>query len=208
MKHPAFAALRATTLMAIALMATALSTGCSLAPNYLRPDLPVPPAWPVGPAYQAVPPPNAHGANPVASGETIGWREFFTDPRLRALIEISLSNNRDLRIAALNVAGAEAQYRVQRANLFPLLTATGADSIQKMPDNGSGAGFPGTSRIYSVNAGFTAYELDLFGRVRNLSQQAFEQYLGYADSRRSAQISLVAEVANAYVTLLADRVLL
>jgi multidrug efflux system outer membrane protein len=201
MKPIAFAAL-----MAAAVMATALSTGCSLAPNYQRPDLPVPLAWPVGAAYQTAPPPNAHGADPA---ETIGWREFFTDPRLRALIEISLRNNRDLRIATLNVAGAEARYRVQRANLFPLLTATGADTIERMPDNGSGsAGPPGTSRIYSVNAGFTAYELDLFGRVRNLSRQAFEQYLGYAESRRSAQISLVAEVANAYLTLLADRELL
>lgn len=132
MKHAVFAAL----------MATALLTGCSLAPNYSRPDLPIPPAWPVGAAYQAVPPPNAHGANPVASAETIGWREFFTDPRLRALIEISLRNNRDLRIATLNVAGAEARYRVQRANLFPLLTATGADSIQRTPDNGSGSAAP------------------------------------------------------------------
>jgi outer membrane protein, multidrug efflux system len=98
------------------LMATVLSTGCSLAPKYVRPDLPVPPAWPVGPAYQAAPPPNAHG--PVVSAESIGWREFFSDPRLQALIEISLRNNRDLRIAALNVAGAEAEYRVQRAD-FP-----------------------------------------------------------------------------------------
>jgi len=191
-----------------ALMATALSTGCSLAPDYVRPDLPVPPAWPVGAAYQTVPPPNAHGADPIASGETIGWREFFTDPRLRALIGISLRNNRDLRIATLNVAAAEAQYHVQRANLFPLIAATGADTIEKMPDNGSGPGPPGTSRIYSLNAGFMSYEIDLFGRVRDLSRQAFEQYLGFAESRRGAQISLVAEVANAYLTLLADRELL
>ena len=139
---------------------------------------------------------------------SIGWREFFTDPRLQALIEISLRNNRDLRIAALNVAGAEAEYRVQRADLFPQLTLTGAASTEGMPENGSGSAPPGTSRLYSVNAGFTSYELDLFGRARSLSQHAFEQYLGFAETRRSAQISLVAEVANAYLTLLADRELL
>ena len=197
------------------LLCAAMVSGCSLIPDYLKPDLPVSDDWPQGPAYRVRP--AAVGLVTPTSAEAIGWREFFTDQRLQRLIELALANNRDLRIAALNVAGAEAQYRVQRSDLFPKLNLTGNGSIQGLPENNSGSGGilsrftgknGGASRLYTLNAGFTSYELDLFGRLRSLSRQAFEQYLGYDETRRSTQISLVAQVANDYLALLADRELL
>ncbi len=199
------------------LLGAVMLSGCSLVPDYLRPGLPVSEAWPDGPAYRSPPAPVASPANPVVAAEAIGWRDFFTDPQLQALIEIALRNNRDLRVATLNVAGAEAQYRVQRSDLFPRLGLSGAGTVTGLPENNSGAGAGlaalsnkrgGTTRLYNLNAGFTAYELDLFGRVRSLSEQAFEQYLGYAETRRSSQITLVAQVANAYLAVLSDRALL
>ncbi len=205
--------MKRTTLSA--LTAATLLAGCSLAPDYLRPDPPVSASWPTGPAYSAPPPPAAGAANPVASAEATGWRDFFTDPQLQALIEIALNNNRDLRIAALNVAAAEAQYRVQRSDLFPKLGFAGTGNVDGLPTNNSSNPSAtlygqkgGTTHLYAINGGFTSYELDLFGRVRSLSTQAFEQYLGYDETRRSTQISLVAQVANAYLALLADRELL
>src|ERR1700738_4927321 len=95
----------------------AMLAGCILDPDYQRPDLPVAAAWPDGPAYQTA---SAHQAAPAGpAADAIGWRDFFTDPRLQALIDIALRNNRDLRVAALNVAAAQAQYRGQRFDLFP-----------------------------------------------------------------------------------------
>jgi len=198
-----------------AILAASVLSGCSLIPDYHRGELPVSAAWPQGPAYQSPPAPAKAAADPVAAADAIGWRDFFTDPQLRRLIEIALANNRDLRVAALNVAGAEAQYRVQRADLLPTASLDGNGTMQGLPENNSGNPVAalfgkrgGTSHLYTLGAGFTAYELDLFGRVRSLSTQAFEQYLGYAETARAAQISLVAQVANAYLALLADRELL
>ncbi len=198
-----------------ALLAATMLGGCSLIPDYMRSDLPVSQAWPDGPAYQAKPAPVL--STSPASADAIGWRDFFTDPQLQRLIEISLNNNRDLRVAVLNVASAEASYRVQRSDLFPKLGLDGTGSIEGLPTNNSGSGAilallsnkkGGVSHLYNLNAGFSAYELDLFGRVRSLSAEAFEQYLGYAETRRSTQITLVSQVADAYLLLLSDRELL
>jgi len=197
--------------------------GCTLDPDYQRPDLPVASAWPDGPAYQLASTDQTVPAAPTA--DAIGWREFFTDPRLQALIEIALKNNRDLRVAVLNVEAAEAQFRAKRADLFPHISATGTGQFQGLPDSTtistssdktatSSSSYQTTSssggmyRYYTAGIGFTSYELDLFGKVRSAARQDFEQYLGYAETRRSSQISLVAQVANAYLTLLADRELL
>jgi hypothetical protein len=122
--------------------------------------------------------------------------------------ELALANNRDLRTAALNVAQAEAQYRIQRGELLPQIGATGALTAQRTPASLSPGGAAITSGGWSGGIGFTAYEVDLFGRVRSLSQQAFEQYLGYDETRRASQISLIAQVANAWLALLGDRELL
>ncbi|HEY4253915.1 MAG TPA: efflux transporter outer membrane subunit [Roseomonas sp.] len=202
-----------TRLLALPL-GLSLLAGCSLIPDYLRPDAPVPAAWPDGPAYRQPPPASAAAsADPVQAADAIGWRDVFRDARLQRLVEIALTDNRDLRIAALNVAAAEAQYRVQRADLFPQLGATGSYSVSRTPAAVAGtapidstAGI--TSRSYGAGIGFSAYEIDLFGRVRALSEAAFRRYLGYDETRRSAQISLIAQVANAWLALAADQELL
>jgi len=155
---------------------------------------------------------------PPAAAAEIGWREFFTDPRLQKLIELALQHNPDARIAALNIAAARAQYQIQRADLFPSIAATGFEQVQKYPsavagiaaagNGGIGGSSSGTFRYFDSGIGFTSYEIDLFGRIRSLNHQRQQQYFGYVETRRATQISLVAEVANAYLTLLADQELL
>jgi multidrug efflux system outer membrane protein len=199
-------------------LAAMLLAGCNLAPDYLRPDAPVPNAWPEGAAYRPI------GLTPVSAGtasqlsaDAIGWRDFMRDPRLQRLVEIALTNNRDLRVAALNIEAAQAQFRSTRANLFPFLDGTADYTAQRLPSDlsSSGANRGGNrsnaginSRSYSVGVGITAFELDLFGRLRNTSEAAFQSYLSYVETRRSAQISLVAQVAQAYLAVLADQELL
>jgi outer membrane protein, multidrug efflux system len=200
--------------------------GCSLIPDYERPASPVATRFPQGPAYQAT---TADDAGTVNADE-LGWRNFFSDPALQRLIEIALGNNRDLRIAVLNIQSAQAQYRVQHADLFPQINLTGAAQFEQIPGNtalafsgapGTGLGSGGNAssvvstgpqsvyfRDFSAGIGFTNYELDLFGRMRSLSDEAFERYLSATETRRSAQISLIAEVVGAWYTVLADRDLL
>jgi multidrug efflux system outer membrane protein len=195
-------------------------SGCNLAPDYHRPALAVAPAYPNGPAYQTAPDSKPAPQTP--------WQDVYTDPRLRALIDIALRNNRDLRTATLNVMAAEAQYRSQRADLFPQINLSGTGTFEGLPNSttipattssstsgtlastssGSLQATPstgGTYRYYTAGVGFSSYELDLFGQVRNLTAQKFEQYLGYGATARSTQISLIAQVASAYLTLLADQ---
>ncbi len=182
------------------LAALALLPGCqSLAPDYARPTAPVPAAWPDGPAY---------GPAPTASGDlasAIGWRQFFTEPKLIRLLELSLANNRDLRLATLNIEKARALYQVQRADLFPSIGAIGNANIQRLPASLSANGDAMVSRQFSATLGFSAYELDFFGRVRSLRDQALEQYLSTEEAARAARLSLVAEVAGAYLSLAADQ---
>lgn len=195
-------------------LAALLLAGCSLVPDYIRPGSPVPEAWPSGPAYRTPPAAAAAAADPVRSADAIGWREFLRDPALQRLVEIALTNNRDLRIAALNVEIAQANYRAQRGDLFPAISASGSGGWSRTPaattalgeSRGKTAGV--TSRSYSAGIGFTSYEIDLFGRLRAQTQQTFEQYLGYEETRRSTQISLIAQVVNAHLTLVADQELL
>ena len=223
--------------------------GCSLIPDYERPPLPVAAAYPAGPAY---PSSNLSTAQALQSADTIGWRDFFADPQLQTLVEISLRNNRNLRIAALNIASAQAQYRIQRSDLFPHISLSGIGQFGTLPEQtsiasgGFGGGSGGTGaaasttssaaslgstgttsaiataptavtttpsqhisyRYYNVGLGFASYELDLFGRLRSLTSQALETYLANIETARSTQISLIAEVASAYFTVLADRELL
>jgi multidrug efflux system outer membrane protein len=143
-------------------------------------------------------------SDPVTVSAELGWRDYFTDPRLQQLITSALVHNRDLRASALTVEAYQAQYRIQRSALFPAVTAEGGGSKQRTL-NGSGYA---TSEVYAASVGITAYELDLYGRVRSLKDQALEQYLAMEETHRSARISLVAEVARAYLTWLADRELL
>ena len=178
----------------------ALLAGCSLAPVYERPAAPVTPAWPQGDAYQPA-------ARPTEAREAadIGWREFIGNDRLRKLVELSIANNRDLRVSILNIERARGLYRVTSAAQLPQVNASVGQTAQRVPDNMSPNGEGYINRQYSANLGIAAYELDLFGRVRNLSEAGLQQYLGTQEARRAQQITLVAEVANAWLTLAADQ---
>ena len=175
--------------------------GC-LQPRYQRPALPVPPTWPQTTASQANPP-----APPEAPD--IRWKQFFTDERLQAVIELALANNRDLRMASLNVEKVQALYRIQRAQQFPNVNVTGGADNYYLPTSATIGGFKVpeavTVKQYTVGLGVASWELDLFGRIQSLKQQALEQYLATQQARSAAQISLVAAVANAYLSLAADR---
>lgn len=181
----------------------ALLAGCTLMPDYQRPDSPVPASFAV--AAGASENFGGKGVIPVAN---IGWREVFTDSSLQRIIEMALVNNRDLRVSVLNIEKARAQYHVQKADLFPTIEASGSESSSRTPADLSVTGQPLVSHTYSATLGFSSYELDLFGRVRSLNAQALEQYLSTVEARRSSQISLIAEVAVAYLTLAADQDLL
>ena len=167
-----------------------LVTGCAmLEPATPAPSAGIPAAWPI-PATTA-----ASGTDGVTAD--IGWRDFFVDARLADLIGRALENNRDLRVAVLNVERVRAQYRIQRAERVPSVAATGALTR-------SGGDAPVTD-LYTADLGVVGFELDLFGRVRNLSEAALQRYLATEEARRSAQLALVAEVATAWLTLAADR---
>jgi multidrug efflux system outer membrane protein len=216
------------TLRAVAILfATAWLCACTLMPHYERPRSPVAKQWPSDTSgaapYRPAAPGSAAPDTVAVPADQIGWRDFFTDPRLQRLVEIALENNRNLRIAVLNVAASEAQFRVERGNLFPAISATGAGVAERLPANGalplggvgasSGSapvpsGTAGTTfHYYTAGIGFTNYELDLFGRERSLTTQAFEQYLAQSEARRSTQITIVAEMATDYFAVLADEAL-
>jgi multidrug efflux system outer membrane protein len=214
----------------LALVASTALAGCNLAPTYVRPVGAVPTALPQGGVY------------PVAATDApditrVGWRDFFTDDRLRRVIALGLDNNRDLRLAAANVLQARANYRVQRSNLVPTTAASGSASYTNNfaglggagavggttgagggvgtgggggvgTGGGVGAGVGTTTsniEIYSATIGFSAFELDLFGRLRNLSRAAQEAYFASEEAQRSTRISLIAEIAIAWQTLAADQ---
>ncbi|MEA2040472.1 MAG: efflux transporter outer membrane subunit [Thermodesulfobacteriota bacterium] len=174
--------------------------GCTLAPKYTQPKAPIPVEWPQGAAYK-----NAQAAPGAAAVPELRLREFFTDARLQKLIETALNNNRDLRLAALNVERARALYGIQRAELFPAVDAVGSGSKQRSSSDLTRPGEPRTTNQFNVNLGISSWEIDFFGRIRSLKDRALQEYLATKQARRSAQIALVAEVARVYLTLAADR---
>jgi multidrug efflux system outer membrane protein len=174
--------------------------GCTtLAPKYEQPAAPVPASWPSGAAYKAGP-----GTSTDKAPAEIPWQDFFVDPQLRKLIERALENNRDLRIAALAIERSQAQYQIQRSDLFPKVDASAKADFQRIAENFSSTKLPQTIHQYNVGLGVSSYELDLFGRVRSLKDQALEQYLSTEQARLSVQISLVTQVAAGYLNLAAD----
>ncbi len=174
--------------------------GCTMTPTYTRPTAPVPAWWPTGPAYM-----EAAGSRTGPDAADMGWRRFYVDEKLQQVISLAVSNNRDLRIAALNIERARALYRIQRAELFPAVSASGDYTEQRVPADTSLTGEAMTVRQYSVNLGVSSWELDFFGRIRSLKDRALQQYLATEQANRSAQISLAAEVASAYLIFGADR---
>jgi len=179
------------------LITSALLSACTLAPKYERP------AAPVAAAYENI----EANATAVPAAE-IGWKEFFPDPELQDLLVRALANNRDLRIATLNVEAARAQYRIQRADLVPSIDAEGSATNQRTPADLSRTGASELTRVYSAGLGVPSFELDLFGRVRSLRNAALEEFFALEENRTAAQLLLVSEVANAWLTLIADRELL
>jgi multidrug efflux system outer membrane protein len=172
--------------------------GCTMAPKYSRPAAPVPARWPTGPAYQ-------EPVKTTAPAADLNWREFFPDEKLQKVIETALANNRDLRIAALNVEQARALYGIQRAELFPVVNATGSGIRDRVPGDLTSKGKSQISERYDANLGVASWEIDFFGRIRSLKDRALEEYFATEQARRSAQILLVSSVAEAYLALAADR---
>ena len=181
-------------LFKLAPIALLLLQACTLAPFYETPSLPVAETFPAQLQNENT---RQHAAN-------MGWREFFKDDQLKKLIELALKNNRDLRIATLNVDKASATHHIARADLLPKINGVAQESAQRLPDNMRAQGASEISRTYSAGLSTTAFEVDLFGRVRSLNNAAFARYLASDAARKAAQIALIAEVANAWSTLQAD----
>jgi multidrug efflux system outer membrane protein len=187
-------------LATLLLAATALSA-CNLDPHYVRPTPAIPSAWPVGAAY---PPPAPAGA------PTLSYRDVFKDPHLQAIIDQALANNQDLRIALANVEIAHAQLGFQRAQQFPLVSATGAaaETHGRATGQGGGSSSGVTTRSFAADVGFSAFDLDLFGRLRSLTRAAQDRYLATEAGARAARLALVGQVADGYLILATDRSLL
>jgi len=169
-------------------------TGCmSLAPKYERPAAPVAAGFPI--------PPTPDGAAPVSAAtseaaSSIAWERFFADQRLKQLIAMALENNRDLRVAILNIEQARASYRIQRADLLPTIGVGATGQVQPGPD------------AYQAGIQLSSFELDFFGRVRSLSNAALAQFLATEEARKTTQISLISQVASTYLAYQADEELL
>ncbi len=176
--------------LALAPLAAAVLAGCSFIPTYDRPAAPVAGAFPY---------PSATEGTPAAA---LDWQRFFTDERLRGLITTALSDNRDLRVAVLNIEQARAQYDIRRADRYPTVGVGVNASRAPNPSNGE--------QINSFQAGlaFTSWEIDFFGRIASLSQAALAQYLATEEGRKAAQIALVSSVATTWLSLVADEELL
>lgn len=173
------------------LVAAALVAGCSFIPTYERPDAPIPASYPEAQA-NAVP----------QFAADIGWRDYFAEPRLRTLIESALDNNRDLRVATLQIEQARAAFQLRRADTYPrvgvIANATRAPSVTTGDLTNS----------FSTGLAVSAWEIDFFGRIASLKEQALAQYLGTQEGRNAAQVSLVAAVASSWLNLLADEALM
>jgi NodT family efflux transporter outer membrane factor (OMF) lipoprotein len=169
--------------------AALLLAGCSMIPKYERPAPPVPAAFPY---------PSAQQGTPAAD---LGWQQFFGDTRLRSLIATALRNNRDLRVAVLNIAQARAQYDIRNADRFPSIGA-GASATRAPNAQGQQA------NTFTANLAFSSWEIDFFGRIASLSEAALAQYLATEEGRKAAQVTLVASVANTWLALAADEELL
>ena len=199
----------------VGLLALTALAGCNLAPKDLRPELPVPPSWPVGDPYLA---------QSEAMLPSVTWRQVFLDPRLQKIVEAALANNRDLRVAVANIAAARAQYRIQRADQFPQVDAT-ADITHVHSNGGSGVTTgTGTTGVgtttgsttgtaysytdYSLQGGVSAFEVDLFGRVRSLTRAAQATYFAQEAAARATRLSLIGNIATAWLDYASDATLL
>ncbi|KAF1049998.1 efflux transporter outer membrane subunit [Xylophilus sp.] len=190
MRHSALALAALAALLALA--------GCTnLAPDYARPAVPLPAAWPAGSA------PAPASATPAVADLAVD--DFLRDERLRGTVRLALDNNRDLRVAAFNIDRARAQYGIQRAALFPAVSATGAVTRARTAADTTTTGRSTTTNTFSAGVGFSSWEIDFFNRVGNLTDAALETYFSTADTQRSTRLALVADTATAWLTLAADQ---
>ncbi|WP_299429056.1 efflux transporter outer membrane subunit [Sphingomonas bacterium] len=185
-------------------------TACSLAPNYIRPEAPVPPSWPVGDAYLR----SSEAALPA-----VRYQDIFRDARLQTIIAQALTNNRDLRIAAANIAIARGQYRVQRAELLPEIDANGgvtargggsssSSSSSSTTGGSTGSTGGGTRTSFDATLGITSFELDLFGRVRSLTSAAQDRYFATEAAARTVRLTMIGDIADAWLSYGSDKSLL
>lgn len=165
-------------------------SGCSMAPKYQQPEAPFAASW---------------QAQAQQNAKTPDWQHFFADENLQLLIETALEHNKDLRVAALNVEAFRAQYRIDRSALFPAVDAAGGGNRQRIPKNMSPTGESTINSQYSASLGITAWEIDFFGRLNSLRQQALETYFASEQAQRSAELSLIANVATAWLSHQADQ---
>jgi outer membrane protein, multidrug efflux system len=181
--------------VSIMLVMLAISGCTTLAPEYTRQTPPVENQWP------------QNAASNVNAVPDLQWQQLFADDKLRQIVQRALDNNRDLRVAALNVERAQAQHRIQRSQSMPEIGVSGAQNAQRMPDSVAPLGEGGVTHMYSASIGVSAYELDLFGRVRSLNEEALQSYFATEQTRRAVHISLVSQVAQSYLSISADRAL-
>lgn len=173
---------------------------CTMSPKYTRPAPPIPSAWPAGDAYKEI---NAKSGVPTATD--LKWQEFIADERLQKVILMALSNNRDFRIAALNVERAQALYGIQQSQLFPTLDAIGSGNKQRVAADLSETKSSYIKNRYSVDLGILSWEIDLFGRIRSLKDKALEEYLATEHVRQGTQLSLISAIAGTYLMVAADQ---
>lgn len=191
--------MRRSNIIAVTVLA-ALMTGCTMIPNIKRPEFSAAENWNHIEGYQAM----TQGQNAAQ----VKWREFFVDARLQQVIATALNNNKDLRLAALNIEEARAQYRIERADLYPNIDANLDSSFQNSSDESSATGQEESTELHQANIGIASYELDLFGRVRSQNIAALNDYFATRYAKDVVKNALIAETANAYLQLLTDQKLL
>jgi multidrug efflux system outer membrane protein len=170
-------------------------SACTMMPKYQRPAMPVPESFVA---------PGAADTNAAPPAAELPWQDFFTDARMKSVIELALENNRDLRVAALNVEKTAAYYRIQRSELMPAVGVGAFGEKYRIPENSTDSGKAEYSESYSVSVGTTAWELDFFGRIRSLNAAALARYLATDEANRAARLSIVGAVAGSYLSLAAD----
>ncbi|MCX7965967.1 MAG: efflux transporter outer membrane subunit [Syntrophorhabdaceae bacterium] len=187
-----------TRILLFSVIAVSIFTGCTMAPKYTRPDAPIPRQWPKGDAYKDI---KVDESIPV---EKLRWRDIITDDKLNKVIEIALLNNRDIKLAALNVEKARAYYNIKRTELLPALDAIGAGSRQRVPADLSTRKITSVAEQYSVNLGLLSWEIDFFGRLQSLKDAALEEYLATEEAHRNVRTMVISTVALSYLTYAAD----
>ena len=182
------------------LLLAIMLSGCTMIPEFSRPDFSAAQNWNDLPGYEL-----QTGADMAAQ---MDWKEFFNSQEFHLVIGTALQNNKDLKTAALNIEEARALYRIERADLFPSVNANGDGTIAESSDESSATGRAQKTELYEANLGVAAYELDLFGKIRSNNESAINEYLATTEAHAVVRNALIAETANAYLQLLSDQKLL